>query len=222
MPSPGRPRAQPHQWQQTQQHRFPQPEYPPGLYRPLIDVLRRRGQDYLHLPNLADENSRIPGFSEWWEIHEGIDILAAALKGQTPKTEVDRANSYHYDDIDSSHLGETVRFGSKWLGYRPPLPPDLRAKLEFTLSAIEAEALPLGRNIEMNQFRLRRGDPRGQDERALGEARDQYGKKWLAAVRNCVRDVELYQTGMMGKALRDEEYRLAGLRSRRTWNGGKL
>ena len=163
--------------EKQQQHQFPQPTYPANLYRPLWHSLRRReGTDKSHLPTLSNHD----GFCDWSDIYNGVDKLIDALKGQT--------------SLDGN--GATVS------SYRPPLSPELRAKLEATLATLETEAVQLGQDIELNQFRVKRGDPRGREERILGEMREQSGKVWLATIEECLRDVELEQARMERTAQR--------------------
>lgn len=229
--SPPGPSARPQQqqrqiWQQQQQqqqqeqlqHRYPQPNYPPNIYGSLLHALRRRNTDASFLPSVADQINQIPkkygryqSLDSYSDIYDGIEQLSTALKGDTHRTALDEANSNAYNPNDVPGTS----------GYRPPLPPDLRVKIEHTLSAIEVEAVQLGKDIEMNHFRVRRGDPRGRPDQELLDMREKCRMAWALAIRECVRDVELCQTGLKGKALREEETKLQARNSNRGY-GRKL
>lgn len=231
-PSARRQQQQRQIWKQQQQqeqlqHRYPQPNYPPSIYGSLLHALRRRNTHASFLPSVADQINQIPktygryqSLDSYEDIYDGIKQLSTALKGETRRTALDEANSNAYNPNDVPGTS----------GYRPPLPPILRVKIEHTLSAIEVEAVQLGKDIEMNHFRVRRGDPRGKPDQELFDMREKCRMAWALAISECVRDVELCQTGLKGKALREEETKLQARNSNREtvrgswWQGygGKL
>ncbi len=79
----------------------------------------------------------------------------------------------------------------------------------------------------MNYFRLKRGDPRGKPEQEFGNLRDQCGIAWSTAVQNCVKNLQIFQTGMEHYPSWEEERALKGRQGRGSRNaegssGGKL
>jgi len=66
-----------------------------------------------------------------------VDTLLDALRGTTPRTELDAANSdVHYDATPG-----------RGFGLRPALEPVLRVRVEDMLKVIEGEAVQLGKDI---------------------------------------------------------------------------
>ncbi|KAK3173120.1 hypothetical protein OEA41_006449 [Lepraria neglecta] len=77
---------------------------------------------------------------------------------------------------------------------RPTLPPDLRQQIESTLMAMEKVVVELNLEIEQNQFRLRRGDPRGQYESVLAVKRDLDRGSWDSLLGELVGRVRAFYT----------------------------
>lgn len=95
------------------------------------------------------------------------------------------------------------------------------------MAQMEEELMVLGKDIELNQFRIKRGDVRGVEDGVLGVRREEVGRKWAEITKGLVAEVEMWQTGLCGEALKEEEMRLKARlgRQRRAWDkllGGKL
>ena len=77
---------------------------------------------------------------------------------------------------------------------RAALPSDLRQHIESTLMAMEKVIVELSLEIGQNQFRLRRGDPRGQDESVLAGKRDLVRGFWESLLGELAGRVRAFYT----------------------------
>lgn len=69
---------------------------------------------------------------------------------------------------------------------------------------------------EMNYFRAARGDPRARPEEELANFREQCGRTWLLEMQECLKEVEIFHTGMHGEALANENTMV-----RQKWERGR-
>ena len=99
---------------------------------------------------------------------------------------------------------------------RAALPPDLRQQTESTLTAMEKLVVELSLEIEQNQFRPRKGDPRGQDESVLAGERDLLRGSWESLLGELVGKVRAFYTGV---GVVEEMWRAQEERTLREWWG---
>lgn len=161
---------------------FVQPVYPPGLYKPLLHSLLRRGQDFYHLTSL---HRPLEKEGRWEKLDENVRELINALEGYGKMVEFDSRDR----KIEYMNYGQ-----------RHTLPPALRCMVEEKLSSMEAAMVKLGKDVECNGFRTMRRDPRARSEEKLAREREEMKVFWTMKVAEVMGEVRKWYEG-------SEEYR---------------
>ena len=154
----------------------PQQQDPMGLFRPLMRVLSRRGLDHHFLPQVIPPLGNRDMSTSFQYLLEKITALTEAILGE------------HIDYKSANRsAGRVARFPRN-----APLPPALGQHLFSTMAEMETEAIILGRNIEMNNFRRARNDPRAQDEEHLRALRNDALQRWTILADQLLKEVNTF------------------------------
>lgn len=143
------------------------------LFNPLRRVLSRRGLDDHFLPQVIPPPGNRDIVMCFRDLLEKVDTLTEAIMGE------------HIDHKSANRIaGRVERFPRD-----APLLPALGQHLFSTLAEMETEAVNLGRNIEMNNFRRVRNDPRAQDQEHLRAHRNDALQRWTILADHLLREV---------------------------------
>ena len=146
------------------------------LFGGLRRVLSRRGLDHVFLPQVIPPPGDRSLNISFNYLLEKINDLTQAVLGE------------HIDYKSANRsAGPVDRFPRD-----APLPPALGQHVSSTLAAMETEAVDLGRNIEMNNFRQSRNDPRAQDEEHLGALRHDALQRWTLLADHLLGEVNTF------------------------------
>ena len=142
------------------------------MFGPLIHALSRRGLDNTFLPStvLVPPSSGSHGCA-FRDLVEHVLSLTDAILA----TSSDRKQSGQHKPL-------------------PPLPILLRDRIIFTLSGMEAEAVRLGKIIELNHFRDARRDPRARSGEELAVWRSEAYTRWNMLLAEMKAEAEDFRT----------------------------
>ena len=146
------------------------------LFNPLKRVLSRRGLDHHFLPQAIPPPGNRGSIVSYADLLDKVISLTEAISG----------DHIDYKSANRS-AGRVERFPRD-----APLPLALGQHISSTLAAIEIEAVNLGRDIEMNNFRRIRNDPRAQDEERLRALRDHALQRWTILADHLLGEVNTF------------------------------
>ena len=153
-----------------------QPHYPAEIFAALKHALHRRTLDDTFLPTIMPPPGNQDRTYRFSYLREKIERLTEAILG------------VHLDFKSVHRSNQPVERPPRNL----PLPPLLRERVFSALTGIEAEAVDLGKSIELNNFRMVRRDPRARSEEDLGAWRNDAHKRWNLLADQLVRDVNTF------------------------------
>lgn len=148
------------------------------MFGRLIYALHRRRNDKIFLPTvtaISADRSILYG-----DVAEKVITLAEAIAG----TNIDPTRSKRH----GSHPLEEYEH----LEFAPALPPLLQERLVSALTGMQAEAVDMGKSIELNTFRQIRRDPRARKEDDLAAWRKDAYTRWNTLVDGLLAEVDAF------------------------------